>query len=161
VPGVAVKIMPEIALGHGAANTHPTDAVSAQFSTAFGVGLLLVLGHANLADYLNPELWHDERIRQVIDRVAPYAADFGPEAPLLSARIEVVLADGRVHQHLQRGFRGHPANPGRAEAVAEKFTALTAEALGSGRSDELKQLVEHLDDEPNVLELVSRLVKKR
>jgi 2-methylcitrate dehydratase PrpD len=153
--------LPEIALGHGAANTHPTDAVSAQFSTAFGVGLLLVLGHANLADYLNAQLWHDDRIRHVIDRVVPYAANFDPDAPLLSARIEIVLADGRVHRHLQRGFRGHPQNPGRAEAVAEKFTTLTAGILGSTQSDELRQLVEHLDDEPNVLELVSRLVKKR
>jgi 2-methylcitrate dehydratase PrpD len=153
--------LPEIALGHGAANTHPTDAVSAQFSTAFGVGVLLVLGHANLTDYLNPELWRDDRIRHVIDRVVPYAANFGPDTPLLSARIDVVLTDGRVHHHLQSGFRGHPGNPGRAEAVAEKFTTLTAEILGAPDSDELKRIVEHLDDEPNVLELVSHLVSKR
>ncbi|MFC4944258.1 MmgE/PrpD family protein [Pseudonocardia sp. GCM10023141] len=152
--------LPQIAVGHGASNTHPTDAISAQFSTAFGVGLLLVLGHANLADYMNAELWDDDRIRQVIDRVVPYAANFGPGVNL-SAEIEVVLTDGRVHRHRQNGFRGHPANPGRAEAVAAKFTDLTAEILGSAGSDELRRIVEHLDGEPNVVELVGHLVSKR
>jgi 2-methylcitrate dehydratase PrpD len=152
--------LPQIAVGHGAANTHPTDAVSAQFSTAFGVGLLIVLGHANLADYMDPDLWHDARIRYIIDRVVPYAAEFEPDVPLLSAQLDVVLADGSTHHHLQSGFRGHPANPGRADAVAEKYTALTTGILGSSRSQALKQLVEHLEDEPNILNLVHHVTAR-
>jgi 2-methylcitrate dehydratase PrpD len=80
--------LPAIAIGHGATTTHPTDAVSAQFSTAFGVALMLVHGSNTPADYLNPALWTRPDIASVIGKVMPYAHDFGPGAPVLSARIE-------------------------------------------------------------------------
>jgi 2-methylcitrate dehydratase PrpD len=150
--------LPAVAVGHGAANTHPTDAVSAQFSTAFGIGLLLVLGHADLADYLNPDLWDDDRIRHVIDRVIPYANRFGPDLPLLSAQIDITSVDGRVHRHLQRGFRGHPDNPGRAEAVKNKFTSLTAGILGRETSQAIVRLVDELEKQPNVDQLIRHIV---
>lgn len=150
--------IPRVAVAHGAVNTHPTDAVSAQFSTAFGVGLLLVLGHAGPADYMNSELWDDRRIRHVMDRVVPYAAEFDKDAPLLSARIDITLSDGRTYHHLQRGFRGHPDNPGRADAVTNKFSAVTTNVLDEEACNAIIGLVNALDQQPSIHELIRRLI---
>ncbi|MEU4673644.1 hypothetical protein AB0F91_38245 [Amycolatopsis sp. NPDC023774] len=107
---------------------------------------------------MNPDLWQDERIRYVIERLAPYAADFEPGGPLLSARIDITLADGRTHSHLQRGFRGHPDNAGRADAVVHKFTTITTGILDPTDSTRLVRVVDTLDDQPNLDELVRCLV---
>jgi 2-methylcitrate dehydratase PrpD len=50
------------AVQHGASVTRPTDAISAQFSLAFSVGLLLTRGRNLPQDYLNPRLWTDPEI---------------------------------------------------------------------------------------------------
>jgi hypothetical protein len=100
--------LPSIAIGHGATTTHPTDAVSAQFSTAFGIALILVHGTNRPIDYMDSDLWSAPDIASIIDRVVPYAKDFGPGTPILSAQIDIALADGRVLSRLQHGFRGHP-----------------------------------------------------
>ncbi|HEX4203267.1 MAG TPA: MmgE/PrpD family protein [Ktedonobacteraceae bacterium] len=113
--------LPPVAIGHGARTIHPTDAVTAQFSTAFGIALMLVHGSNQPADYMNPAMWTDPDIATVIDKVVPYERDFGLGASLLSARIDVTLSDGRVLSCEQHGFRGDPNDPGRDEAVEAKF----------------------------------------
>ncbi|MDV7214668.1 MmgE/PrpD family protein [Streptomyces prunicolor] len=103
--------LPAIAVGHGAAVTRPTDMVSAQFSTAFSVALRLVRGHNRPEDYMDPALWTDPDLLSVVDKVVPYSMEFPPDAPFLSCRVDIALADGRVLSHTQWGVRGHPAHP--------------------------------------------------
>ncbi|MGW3650523.1 hypothetical protein [Streptomyces sp. NPDC000878] len=88
--------LPAIAVGHGAAVTRPTDMASAQFSTAFSVALRLVRGHNRPEDYMDPALWTDPDLLSVVDKVVPYAMEFPPDAPFLSCRVDIALADGRV-----------------------------------------------------------------
>jgi 2-methylcitrate dehydratase PrpD len=146
--------LPAIAIGHGATTTHPTDAVSAQFSTAFGIALMLVHGGNTPADYLNPALWTQPDIASVIDKVAPYAHDLGPDAPILSARIDVAFRDGTVLSHLQHGFRGHPDTPGRSEAVEEKFRSLVDGLIPPTATQRLITLTGDLEHQPDVDELI-------
>lgn len=104
--------LPEIAVGHGAAITRPTDAVTAQFSTAFSIALRLVRGQNRPQEYLNPDLWTDPDLLAVVDKVRPYPTTFDADLPaLLSCRIDVTLADGRVLSHTQGGARGYPNHP--------------------------------------------------
>jgi 2-methylcitrate dehydratase PrpD len=103
--------LPAYAIGHGAAVTRPANTVSAQFSTAFSVALMLVRGRNRPEDYSNPVLWIDPDLLSVVDRIVPYAHVFVPEQPTLSCRLDITLTDGRVLSHTQRGFRGHPDNP--------------------------------------------------
>jgi hypothetical protein len=105
--------------------------VPAQFSTAFGIALMLVQGSSTPADYMNPALWADHDIAAVIDKVAPCAHDFGPSAPLLSARIDITLHDGRTLSGAQHGFRGHPAIP--AAAKPSKPSSVPSSAGSSPR----------------------------
>jgi hypothetical protein len=84
------------------------------FGAAAASGTLLGLTASQLAhgsntpaDYLNPALWTRPDIASVIDKVMPYAHDFGPGAPVLSARIEIAFDDGTILSRLQHGFPGH------------------------------------------------------
>lgn len=104
--------LPEIAVSHGAAITRPTDAVTAQFSTAFSIALRLVRGQNRPQEYLNPDLWTDPDLLSVVDKVTPYPTTFAPDLPsLLSCRIDITLADGRILSHTQGGARGYPNHP--------------------------------------------------
>jgi 2-methylcitrate dehydratase PrpD len=104
--------LPEIAVGHGAAVTRPTDAVTAQFSTAFSIALRLVRSQNRPQEYLDPHLWTDPDLLSVVDKVTAYPTTFAPGAPaLLSCRIDITLKDGRVLSRTQDGARGYPNHP--------------------------------------------------
>ncbi len=150
--------LPPIAVSHGAATTHPSDAVSAQFSTAFGIALILVHGSATTADYTNPALWADPDISTVIDKVEPRPCDFGASAPLLSAHLEIQLNDGTMLTRLQHGFRGHPGIPGLRDAVQEKFRANLRGLSVAPAAEAIAATVNSLEDEPDLTRLISLLV---
>lgn len=65
--------------------------------------------------------------------------------PTLSAQIDITLRDGGVLSHLQQGFRGHPANPGRAEAVVEKFRDNVAAHLPAATAQAIETTVSGLE----------------
>jgi 2-methylcitrate dehydratase PrpD len=114
--------LPAIAIPHGASVTRPTDAVTAQFSTAFSVALRVVCGRNRPEDYMNPALWTDPDLLSVVDRIVPYPKVFAPDVPLLSCQLDVTLTDDRVLSHFQRAFRGHPSHPDTSDRdVATKF----------------------------------------
>jgi len=150
--------LPPIAISHGAATTHPSDAVSAQFSTAFGIALILVHGSAATTDYTNPALWADPAISDVIDKVEPCPYDFGASAPLLSAHLTIQLNDGTTLTRLQNGFRGHPGTPGLGDTVREKFRANLRGTPIAPATEAIAAAVNSLEDEPDLTRLLSLLV---
>lgn len=115
--------LPSWAVGHGAAITRPTDAISAQFSLAFGLALQLVSGANRPQDYTDPTYWTDPRILALAERVEPYAMDIPDGDPDLSAAVEIRLSDGRRVEAYQPGFHGHPVWPATAQDIEEKFLA--------------------------------------
>jgi 2-methylcitrate dehydratase PrpD len=135
----------DFAVGHGASITRPADAISAQFSLAFGIGLQFVTGRNAPADYLEPERWTDSGILAVGDLVEPYAMPIPDGEPVFSAQVDIDLRDGTTLSHRQRGFRGHPSLPATAADVEDKFRDNTADVLGEDQADALVAAVAGLD----------------
>src|SRR6201999_687168 len=103
--------LPTWAVGHGAAIVRPTDAISAQFSLAFGLGLQLVTGENRPQDYFDPGRWSDPAITRIAEAVFPVAMEIPEGDPDLSASLDIELSDGRHRTAYQAGFHGHPIWP--------------------------------------------------
>jgi 2-methylcitrate dehydratase PrpD len=86
--------LPARAVGHGASISRPTDAISAQFSLAWGVALLLVTGANRPQDYFNETLWADPALLAIADLVEPFAIEIPSGDPGLSAPMDVTLRKG-------------------------------------------------------------------
>lgn len=136
----------EYAKAHGGTITRPHDVLSAQYSLAFSVGLLLTRGQDRPQDYFDGSLWSDPDILAVADRVQVYATSFPDEFPMLSARVDVRLRDGREFATVQHGFRGHPANPATAEEIDAKFRANLEGLRSADEIAEILALTRSLDE---------------
>ncbi|HEX6450133.1 MAG TPA: MmgE/PrpD family protein [Trebonia sp.] len=135
---VAITVgLPAWAVGHGAAIVRPNDAISAQFSLAFGLGLQLVTGHNRPQDYFDPRLWSDPEILRIADAVVPVAMEIPDGDPNLSARVEIELRDGRRLSAYQAGFHGHPVWPATGKDIEDKFRA----NLDGVTSEEIAQAI--------------------
>jgi 2-methylcitrate dehydratase PrpD len=152
--------LPEIAIGHGAAITRPTDAVSAQFSTAFSIALRLVRGQNRPREYLNPDLWTDPDLLSVVDKVVPYPTEFAPDLPTsLSCRLDITLTDGRVLSYTQGGMRGYPNHPDTRDSDVEaKFLDNVDGILTAADARKIIEQVDaldRLDNLPGLMTLVA------
>ncbi|MEO3745061.1 MmgE/PrpD family protein [Plantactinospora sp. B5E13] len=147
----------DFAVGHGAAITRPTDAISAQFSLAFGVGLQFVTGGNAPADYFDPARWNDPRILAVGDLVEPYAMPIPAGDPIFSARVDVELHDGTRLGHYQAGFRGHPTRPATRADIEEKFHTNVTAVLGTENAQAVMAAVAALDSLTDVAPLTRQL----
>ena len=136
----------EYAKAHGGTITRPHDVLSAQYSLAFSVGLLLTRGQDRPQDYFDASLWSDPDILAVADRVQVYATTFPDGFPMLSARVDVGLRDGREFTTVQRGFRGHPTNPATAEEIEVKFRANLEGLRSADEIEEILALTRSLDE---------------
>jgi len=149
--------VPAWAVSHGAAITRPTDAISAQFSLAFGIGLQLTTGRNAPEDYFDSARWTDPEVLAIADLVRPYAMEIPTGDPNLSSRVEIFLRDGRRFERYQPGFHGHPASPASAEDIVAKFRAnvdgilsapatdaVVAAVLGLARASTVRSLTSHL-----------------
>lgn len=112
------------AVAHGAAIYRPKDMISAQFSLAYSMGLLLTRGGTRLQDYSDPATWNDPALLAIADKVKPHATEFEAGAPQLGAELKVTLKDGTVYEYYQRAFRGHSENPASDDDVEDKFRSL-------------------------------------
>ncbi len=153
-----VVYLADWAIPHGATIRYPSDAISAQFSLAFSVGLRLVRGSNALSLYTDPAMWSDAAVLEIAGRVTPRPLDFAPGEPQLGARVEVRLKDGRRLESSQRAFRGHHTNPATTEELTTKFREVTSTVLPSSRSEELIQMVGALEDLDDVATLMETLV---
>ena len=136
----------EYAKAHGGTITRPHDVLSAQYSLAFSVGLLLTRGQDRPQDYFDASLWSDPDVLAVADRVQVYATSFPDGFPMLSARVGVRLRDGREFTTVQRGFRGHPANPATAEEIEAKFRTNLQGLRSTDEIEEILALTRSLDE---------------
>jgi 2-methylcitrate dehydratase PrpD len=149
--------LPEIAVGHGAAITRPVDAVTAQFSTAFSIALRLVRGQNRPQEYLDPRLWTDPDLLSVIDKITPYPTTFASGLPeLLSCRIDITLADGRVLTRTQGGARGYPDHPDTRDSDVEaKFLDNTDGVIAPATARRIIKHVAALEQLSDVTGLMS------
>jgi 2-methylcitrate dehydratase PrpD len=147
----------DFAVGHGAAITRPVDAISAQFSLAFGVGLQFVTGGNAPADYFDPARWKDPAILAIGDLIEPYAMPIPPGNPVFSARVDIELRDGTRLGRYQAGFRGHPSRPATSADIERKFTANVAAVLDGDTGSAIIEAVATLDQSDSVHPLTALL----
>ena len=76
-----------------------------------------------------------------------------PEAPR-SAKVEVVLKDGRILSHFTPHAYGTKQNPMDTESVNAKARGLLEPVLGTSRTEEVIQRVNGLEDVANISELM-------
>jgi 2-methylcitrate dehydratase PrpD len=136
----------EYAKSHGGTITRPRDVLSAQYSLAFSVALLLIRGQDLPQDYFDASLWSDPDVLAVADRVQVHATSFPDGFPTLSAHVVVRLRDGREFATVQRGFRGHPANPATHAEIEAKFRANLQGLRGEDEIEEILALMRGLDE---------------
>jgi len=129
------RARPTSRLGHGARNHPPADAISAQFSLAFGVGLQFVTAGNAPADYFDQRSvgTTPRSSRSAISVERTQCRSTGD--PAFSARVDIEL-DERTKRfsHYQAGFRGHPTRPAttadiETSSVPTSAAADTAQAI--------------------------------
>ena len=91
-------------------------------------------------------------VRELVNLVAdPGLMD--PEAPR-SAKVEVVMKDGRTLSHFTPHAYGTKQNPMDTESVDAKARGLLEPVLGTSRTEEIIQRVNRLEDVTNISELI-------
>lgn len=151
---VAITVgLPAWAVGHGAAIVRPADAISAQFSLGFGLGLQLVTGANRPQDYFDPRRWQDPEIVRIAEAVVPEAMEIPDGDPDLSARVEVDLRDGRRLAAYQPGFHGHPVWPASGQDIEAKFRANLDGVTSKERAQAIIDGVTALEHAPSVRDL--------
>ncbi len=153
-----VVYLADWAIPHGATIRYPSDAISAQFSLAFSIGLRLVRGSNALSLYTDPAMWSDAAVMEVAGRVTPRPLDFAPGEPQLGSRVEVHLKDGRRFESHQRAFRGHHTNPATTEELTAKFREVTSGVLPPRSGEELTRMIGGLENLDDVTTLMNTLV---
>jgi 2-methylcitrate dehydratase PrpD len=155
---VAITVgLPAWAVGHGAAIVRPADAISAQFSLAFGIGLQLVTGGNRPQDYFDPRWWSDPAILRIADAVVPVAMEIPDGDPNLSARVEIELRDGRRLDAYQAGFHGHPAWPATDKDIEDKFRANLDDVTSEETAQAIVDIVTTLEHTASVRDLTALL----
>ncbi|RED37401.1 2-methylcitrate dehydratase PrpD [Paenibacillus sp. VMFN-D1] len=145
------------AVGHGASITRPTDAISAQFSLGFGIGLQFITGQNSPHDYFDPARWEDHDILSIIDLIKPYAMPIPEGDPALSANVEIMMKDGRHFERYQRGFRGHPVSPASPKDIHDKFYKNLIHVTSVATATDILESVMSIERMTNVHPLTSLL----
>jgi 2-methylcitrate dehydratase PrpD len=155
---IAITVgLPAWAVGHGAAIVAPTDAISAQFSLAFSLGLQLVTGGNRPQDYFDPRRWSDPEILRIADAVVPAAMEIPDGDPNLSARVEIELRDGRRLDAYQAGFHGHPVWPATDKDIEDKFRANLDGVAAEKTAQAIIDVVTSLEHAASVRDLTALL----
>ncbi len=151
-------VVTTIPFGPRMAEPAPTSMLGAKFSIPYAVAAALVLERADVSAFVEPAL-SDPRIRtlaarvevRVDPRMSPRAVDYP------TARVEVVLKDGRTLSDSTTVVRGDFADPVPREEVVEKFVGLASAPLGAERAREVVRLVDQAETVKDVRDLTALL----
>jgi len=92
------------------------------------------------------------RVRVVVDPTIPDDLE-----QRMWTRVTVRLADGRTIEIPPRPVPGHPSHPMSLDALREKFTECAGLVLPADRVESVRQMVEALDDCPDLRSLTAIL----
>lgn len=133
----------------------PRTGYEAQFSLAYTVVAALRLGSVRLAAFDDDNL-HDPEITSVLERVHLTVDDELDAAfpRQRGARVRIELTDGTRHVSFRPTRRGDPDLPLTDEELDAKFRELVAPTLGKEATDELAQVLWHLEKQPDLTSLL-------
>ena len=151
-------VVTTIPFGPRMAEPAPASMLGAKFSIPYAVAAALVLGRADVPAFVEPALG-DPRIRVLAARVEvqvdPEMSPRRSDRP--TARVEVVLTNGRTLSGSTTVVRGDFEDPVPAAEVVDKFLTLTAEILGADRARDVVRLVEQAETLKDVRDLTTLL----
>ncbi len=139
--------------------SEPTDTISAQFSMAFSLGLLLVKRRIDLRDYMDPSLWKDPRIMAVAKNVHVHSDPKMVGDAYYGARMQAKLVDGRVIEVQELNRKGSPKNPFTREELDAKFRSLASAVLDEQGMGQVIETVNRLEEVEDISQVVPLLVK--
>lgn len=150
---------------HGGAIFEPKDTIAAQFSMAFCLGVRLVHGRNELADYMDPAVREDPRVVEVGRRLHVHGdTRYGQATDTIDfdtwhgARVRVELTDGRTVDAEEPYRKGSLRNPASHDERLDKFRNLASAMLDDKHAERLIEAVDHLDEVDDVAELMPLLV---
>lgn len=159
-PGNVAKIrvgLTHFALMHGAGIGAPTDVLGAQFSLAYSMALAVSKRSNDLPNYINPSLWSDPEIVELIEKVEPYAHPEAVGKRDHLAEVTITLHDGRTCAAVEVHPKGTPQNPAEPQQLISKVRSLAGAVLTDSQTNDLISAVEHLDEIGDVADLAKML----
>ena len=148
-----------IPFGLRMADPAPASMLGAKFSIPYAVAAALVRGTADVTAF-EPAALDDPRIRELARRVEvradPEMSPQRTESP--TARVRIVLRDGRTVEELTTVVRGDTANPVPAADVVAKFLRLSIPVLGEPHAQRVARAVYEADGLGDVRDLIMGLV---
>jgi 2-methylcitrate dehydratase PrpD len=148
-----------IPFGLRMADPAPAGMLAAKFSIPYAVAAALVLGAAGVAAF-EPSALADPRISAMARRVEVSADhEMSPRrADRPTARVRLVLRDGRILEETTAVVRGDAANPVPADEVVTKFLALASPVLGEPRARRVAEVTHDVDALKDIRDLTAWLV---
>jgi 2-methylcitrate dehydratase PrpD len=144
----------ETAKGQGQ-NYHPDNPLAARLSIPYCVSLAVIDKKVGLTQFTREKLG-DPQIREFIKRIEikedPSLNQLYPET--LASIVEMEIKDKGTLRHQVIYPKGNTRNPLTESDIADKFMELSSSSLGKARSEELLEMLFHLDQ----LNSVERLV---
>jgi 2-methylcitrate dehydratase PrpD len=137
----------------------PKTGLQAKFSLEFCISIILLQGHAGIADFTDAVVQRDD-VQSMIRKISyvPVASDKAPDSQPLRTVVRIRLKNGQVVGGQSSTAKGSPQDPMSFEEVAEKFRSCAAYAGWPLRkSQSIVQLVKVLEREQDVRELASLL----
>ncbi|MGH7311535.1 MAG: MmgE/PrpD family protein [Candidatus Rokuibacteriota bacterium] len=139
----------------------PPNMLAAKFSVPYAVAAAVVTGDSGVAAFLDATR-ADPRVRELARRVEvrgdPSMSMHGAGEP--TARVAVVLRDGRVLTQTTTIVRGDAENPVPREARVEKFLGLASPTLGPDRARRVVEAVAELETLKDVRDLTALVAIK-
>lgn len=150
---------------HGGSIFEPKDTIAAQFSMAFCLGVRLVHGRNELADYMDATVREDPRVVEVGRRLHIHGdLRYGQATDTIDfdtwhgARVRVELTGGRTVEAEELYRKGSLRNPASREERLGKFRSLASAVLDAERVERVIEAVANLDEADDLSEVVRLLV---
>jgi 2-methylcitrate dehydratase PrpD len=151
-----------IPFGERMAEAEPTSMLGAKFSIPYAVAAALVLGRTDVSAFV-PPAFDDPALRALARRVSVWSdPEMSPRrSDRPTARVRVVLRDGRILEGSTTSVRGDAEAPVSAETLDAKFIALASPVLGEDDARAVVELVGAVERLEEVSTLTARLTGRR
>jgi 2-methylcitrate dehydratase PrpD len=137
----------------------PTSSLAARFSIPWAVAASIVLGRTDPSAFDETAL-SDPRVRDLARRVVistdPAMSPRLVDAP--TARVRIVLRDGRTLEESTTVVRGDALSPVPREEITAKFLALTSPVLGDAQARKVVDAVAEIDTLEDIRALTEMLL---
>jgi len=137
----------------------PTSPLGARFSIPWAIAASIVLGRTDPSAFDETAL-SDPRVRDLARRVViatdPAMSPRRVDAP--TARVRIVLRDGRTLEESTTVVRGDALSPVPREEITAKFLALTSPVLGDAHARKVVEAVAEIDTIGDIRALTDMLL---